>query len=151
MRSGTEFVREIQLTDWSTAGNLLNQFSGVQIPRDICTCFKRYLYSMKCSWIIRDQTTFCVLWWPFWIFNMRTRSASARSGSDRSLKTKSDKGWNLWPASKPVTLNKLRKLYLSLPYNKHLINRAKSVCMGESWPQSCVQTSLRSVCTYDLS
>ena len=24
------------------------------------------------------------------------------------------------------------KLFLSLPYNKHLINRAKSVCMGES-------------------
>ena len=25
------------------------------------------------------------------------------------------------------------KLLLFLPYNKHLINRAKSVCMGESW------------------
>ena len=24
------------------------------------------------------------------------------------------------------------KLFLLLPYNKHLINRAKSVCMGES-------------------
>ena len=24
------------------------------------------------------------------------------------------------------------KLFLCLPYNKHLINRAKSVCMGES-------------------
>ena len=42
------------------------------------------------------------------------------------------------------------KLFLFLPYNKHLINRAKSVCMGESWPRSCAQTSLRSVCTYDL-
>ena len=42
------------------------------------------------------------------------------------------------------------KLFLFLPYNRHLINRAKSVCMEESWPQSCVQTSLRSVCTYDL-
>ena len=41
-------------------------------------------------------------------------------------------------------------LFLFLPYNKHLINRAKSVCMGESWPRSCVQTSLRSVSTYDL-
>ena len=39
------------------------------------------------------------------------------------------------------------ELFLFLPYNKHLINRAKSVCMGESWPRSCVQTSLRSVCT----
>ena len=25
-----------------------------------------------------------------------------------------------------------RKLFLFSPYNKHLINRAKSVCMGES-------------------
>ena len=42
------------------------------------------------------------------------------------------------------------ELFLFLPYNKHLINRAKSVCMGKSWPRSCVQTSLPSVCTYDL-
>ena len=35
MRSGTELSREIQLTDWSTAGNLSNRSSGVQIPRDI--------------------------------------------------------------------------------------------------------------------
>ena len=42
------------------------------------------------------------------------------------------------------------KLFLFSPYNKHRINRAKSVFMGESWPRSCVQTSLRSVCTYDL-
>ena len=35
MRSGTELAREIQLTDWSTAGNLSNRSSGVQIPRDI--------------------------------------------------------------------------------------------------------------------
>ena len=51
MRSGTELAREIQLTDWSTAGNLSNRSSGVQIPRDICTRFGRYLYSTKCSWI----------------------------------------------------------------------------------------------------
>ena len=42
------------------------------------------------------------------------------------------------------------QLFLFPPYNKHLINRAKSVCMGESWPRSFVQTSLRSACTYDL-
>ena len=24
------------------------------------------------------------------------------------------------------------QLFLSLPYNKHLLNRAKSICMGES-------------------
>ena len=53
MRSGMELAREIQLTDWSTAGNLSNRSSGVQIPRDICTCFGRYLYSAKCSWIIK--------------------------------------------------------------------------------------------------
>ena len=53
MRSGTELAREIQLTDWSTAGNLSNRSSGVQILRDICTRFGRYLYSKKCSWIIK--------------------------------------------------------------------------------------------------
>ena len=52
MRSGTKLAREIQLTDWLTAGNLSNRSSGVQIPRDICTCFRRYLYSRRCSWII---------------------------------------------------------------------------------------------------
>ena len=52
MRSGTELAREIQLTDWSTAGNLSNRSSRVQIPRDICTRFGRYLYSTKCSWIL---------------------------------------------------------------------------------------------------
>ena len=53
MRSGTKFAQEIQLTDWSTAGNLSNRSSGVQIPRDICTRFGRYLYSTRCSWIIK--------------------------------------------------------------------------------------------------
>ena len=33
MRSGTELVREIKLTDWSMAGNLSNRSSGVLIPR----------------------------------------------------------------------------------------------------------------------
>ena len=50
--SGTKLAREIQLTDWSTAGNRSNRSSGVQIPRDICTCFGRYLYSTRRSWII---------------------------------------------------------------------------------------------------
>ena len=53
MQSGTKLAREIQLTDWSTAGNLSNRSSGVQIPRDICTRVGRYLYSTKCSWIIK--------------------------------------------------------------------------------------------------
>ena len=34
------------------------------------------------------------------------------------------------------------KLLLFLPYNKLLINRAKSICMGESWPRSCVRSVL---------
>ena len=42
MQSGMDLVLEIQLTDWSTAGNLSNQSSGVQIQHDICTCLKRY-------------------------------------------------------------------------------------------------------------
>ena len=52
MRSGTELAREIKPIDWSMAGNLCHRSSGVQIPRDICTRLKRYLYSAKCSWII---------------------------------------------------------------------------------------------------
>ena len=52
MRSGTKLAREIQLTDWSTAGNLSNRSSGVHIPRDICTRFRRYLYSTKCSMLL---------------------------------------------------------------------------------------------------
>ena len=58
MRSRTELAREIQLTDWSTAGDLSNRSSGVQILRDICTHFGRYLYSTKCSWIINTYTLF---------------------------------------------------------------------------------------------
>ena len=52
-RSGTELAREIKLTDWSVAGNLSNRSSRVQIQRDICTRLRRYLYSAKCSWIIK--------------------------------------------------------------------------------------------------
>ena len=52
MRSGTELARKIKLTDWSMAGNLSNRSSGVQIPRNIGTRLKRYLYSAKGSWII---------------------------------------------------------------------------------------------------
>ena len=33
--------------------NLSNRTSGVQIPRDICAPFGRYLYSTKCTWIIK--------------------------------------------------------------------------------------------------
>ena len=60
MRSGTKLAREIQLTDWSTAGNLSNRSSGVQIPCVICTSFGHYLYSTKCSWIINTKTIVCL-------------------------------------------------------------------------------------------
>ena len=43
IRGGAKLAREIKLTDWSTAANLANRSSGVQIPRDICTRLKRYL------------------------------------------------------------------------------------------------------------
>ena len=43
---------KFQLTDWSTAGIVSNRSSGVQIPRDVCTRLKRYLYSAKCSWTL---------------------------------------------------------------------------------------------------
>ena len=56
MQSGTELAGEIKLTDSSMAGNLSNRSSGVQIPCDICTRLKRYLYSAKCSWIMRIFT-----------------------------------------------------------------------------------------------
>ena len=55
MLSTSELAREIQLTDRSTAENLSNRSSEVQIPRDICTRFGRYLYSTKCGWIINKQ------------------------------------------------------------------------------------------------
>ena len=58
MQSGTKLAREIQLTDWSTAGNLSNRSAGVLIPRDICTRCGRYLYSTKGSWIIN----YLILW-----------------------------------------------------------------------------------------
>ena len=70
MRCGTKLAREIQLTDWSTAGNLSNRSSGVQIPRDICTRFGRYLHSARCSWIIRGpyvivEPSFSLRWIKF--------------------------------------------------------------------------------------
>ena len=60
-RSGKKLAREIQLTDWSTAGNLSNRSSGVQIPRDICTRFGSYLYSTRCSWIIKEEIKLRIL------------------------------------------------------------------------------------------
>ena len=56
VQSRTELAQEIQLCDWSTAQNLSNRSSGVQIPGDIGARFRRYLYSTKCSWIIMPFT-----------------------------------------------------------------------------------------------
>ena len=47
------FVTSIQFVACALGENLSNRSSGVQIPRDICTRFGRYLYSRKCSWIIK--------------------------------------------------------------------------------------------------
>ena len=47
------FVTSIQFVARAFRENLFNRSSGVQIPRDICTRFGRYLYSTKCSWIIK--------------------------------------------------------------------------------------------------
>ena len=44
MRSGKELARGIKLIDWSMAGNLSYRSSGVQIPRNVYTLLKRYLY-----------------------------------------------------------------------------------------------------------
>ena len=58
---------------------------------------------------------------------------------------------NAWArAGKKRNVYFLSFWFLVWPYDKHLINRARSVCMEESWPRSLVQTSLRSVCTGDL-
>ena len=51
MRSGTELVREIKLTDWSMAGNLSNRYK----LREIFVLVNIYLYSAKCSWIIKTE------------------------------------------------------------------------------------------------
>ena len=45
------FVTSIQFVACTFRENLSSRTSGVQIPRDICTRFGRYLYSMKCSWL----------------------------------------------------------------------------------------------------
>ena len=47
------FVTLIQFVACALRKNLSNRPSGVQIPRDICTRFGRYLYPMKYSWIIK--------------------------------------------------------------------------------------------------
>ena len=86
MRSGTELARDIQLTDWSTAGNLSNRSSGVQISHDICTRFGRYLYSTKCSWIINYIISLTVHYVTLLTYNtlyfLLTRNTPTRYDND---------------------------------------------------------------------
>ena len=42
------FITSIQFVACTLRENLSNRSSEVQIPRDICTRFRRYLYSTKC-------------------------------------------------------------------------------------------------------
>ena len=82
MRRGTKLALEIQLTDWSTAGNLSNRSSGVQIPRDICTRFGRYLYSTRCSWMIKLYNRFqndAIMDPPLMDLNSFSRTVSKKS------------------------------------------------------------------------
>ena len=51
------FVTSIQFVACALRENLSNRSSGVQIPRDICTRFGRYLWSTKCSWMIKTETS----------------------------------------------------------------------------------------------
>ena len=71
-----KLAREIKQTDWSTAGNLSNRSPGVQIPRDISIRFGRYLYSTKCSWIIKQLNE--------WQKNVKTNECKANKGSNTS-------------------------------------------------------------------
>ena len=93
MRSGTELAREIQLTDWSTAGNLSNRSAGVQIPRDICTRFGPYLYSTKCSWIIKYSNHFQVL--PFYKFFVEWQPESERNVMQKIRYGTNDGKWEI--------------------------------------------------------
>ena len=59
MRRGT-LAREIQLTDWSTARNLSNRSSGVQIPRDISTRFAIFSSSVSENGEVSTLETSCM-------------------------------------------------------------------------------------------
>ena len=62
MPNGTELAREIQLKlIGQQQTNLSNWSSEVQILHDICTRLKHYLYSAKCSWIIKSGSHYARL------------------------------------------------------------------------------------------
>ena len=89
MRSGTELARKIKLTDWSMVRNLSNRSSGVQKPRDICTLLKRYLYSAKCSWIIKAH---------FWFYFITRHECFTAKYTTRQIYTKPHPGleWRIF-------------------------------------------------------
>ena len=58
--SASFFVTSIQFVACAFRENLSNRSSGIQIPRDICTRFGRYLYSTKCGWIIDFLINFLI-------------------------------------------------------------------------------------------
>ena len=103
IRSVTELAREIQLADWSTAGNLSNRSAGVQIPRDICIRFGRYLYSAKCSWIInldiecmRAETRKCeqsrwVIYFLYFQIKQMFQGGKLKAGDKKAIKEFSEK------------------------------------------------------------
>ena len=80
MQSGTKLAPEVHLTDWSTAGNLSNRSAGVQIPRDICTRFGRYLYSTKGSWIKKTNTDGIIENRKQWTEKRESKTQSRRRG-----------------------------------------------------------------------
>ena len=98
--SRTELGREIKLTDWS---------SGVQIPRDICTRLKRYLYSAKCIWIINihtrsfagQVTVSCLLFdsgrqFEGWATDFENQSFAVRPISKPGWTGNYSRSWHLW-------------------------------------------------------
>ena len=111
MRSGTKFAREIQLTDWSTVENLSNRSSGVQIPRDICTRFRRYLYSRRCSWIIINN--YSPRW--RWIVVDIYRAASARKISTTFTDTEVKNCFSIYHTSWITSGPKSNFIYDNIP------------------------------------
>ena len=107
MRRGAELAREIKLIDWSMAGNLSKRSSGV------CTRLKCYLYSAKCSWIIRHVICTIVLskYWSHEWHESSWLSTDSPGKLNDIIKHSCELPlfWILCPS----TL-KLRKLYLCL-------------------------------------
>ena len=83
------FVTSIQFVACVLRENLSNQTSGVQIPRDICTLFGRYLYSTKCSWIMKRHyfvlSAVLFILQYFWLYFAISCSAMKKNLSEKVL------------------------------------------------------------------